>query len=52
MSWATGLIVILLFVIALWLIAEVADSGPSRAWIRRLQRLERGRAAQRSEPCE
>lgn len=48
MSWAAGLIVLCLLLIAVWAGAELVGRS-RREWIKRLQGLERGRTHQQAD---
>jgi hypothetical protein len=47
MSWATGLILFCLALIALWAVAELWPRG--RQWIKRVDSISQGRAHQQAE---
>lgn len=50
MSWLVLLIVWLVLLALGGAAIELVRARPDRRWLRRLHRIERGRAAQRSEP--
>lgn len=49
MTWATGLMLACLLLIAIYVVAELLAQRPSRKWIERVRGLERGRRAMADE---
>ena len=49
MTYSVGMLILLLFFIAIYVAYEIATSPPSRAWIRKMQQVADGRAHQQAQ---